>query len=762
MARFCLNKQYVQKFREGLIAGNKGGELNPEKLNKLSSPQRRELLAKYVGKENAQQVNALFESKLLLKNQKAGYITWAKKVSGISPEVRRDLISKIERLDKVLDPESEKFFLEDLASTKLGFGIKEDEARRIFELSKALTEAKAKMKPDFTFNNKSDAIQVGASREALESYVRSLKPVKKDSFVNPLKGQGVLGKAGGVATDAKVIVKFIAQNTRTFVASFDNSLWGNQGIRTALDYRYSKIWAKNFAKSFIDIAKVLTAKPTLKELKFGGIKKGDEVLSATRAEIYSRKNSLNGRYETSTPETSKLDLGGIEEEIPTSLPSRIPVLGRVFKAAEVAYEAGAMRLRADIADKMYDMAEKRGVDMSDKFEIGSRNVVANSITGRGRLTNVPDIINDAVFSVRFTKSQLDFLTFNALDKISLTARGEAAHNILSVLGSTAVILGISKALDPNSTDLDQRSSKFGKIEKNGITIINLMPGYGSMLTLAFRIAKQSTKTKAGEVKEFSSGQEEGAEGKSTFGTPDGMDVLWDFTENKFSPIASIIRDLIRQRTFEGEKPTVKTTLRDSFVSISLDSSKKILADQTGDALLKVLAVGLSILGTGATGNQDPNVKSGVIPEGKRLTERNFIDSVNVYAEALGTDPETAFNRIFTGQKIVKTENGAIIVERMSLYDSQAIKKKYGKNTKEAKLDHTIPLVLGGSNDPSNLKIVTTAEHQSYTKVEVALGKALKKKKISKKDAQRLIKEFKAISNGTERKKFGEELIEKYK
>jgi len=64
----------------------------------------------------------------------------------------------------------------------------------------------------------------------------------------------------------------------------------------------------------------------------------------------------------------------MEEEFPTSFPSRIPVLGRFFKAAEVAYEAGAMRLRADVADAMYMMAEKVGRDLKNKVTVGDINL----------------------------------------------------------------------------------------------------------------------------------------------------------------------------------------------------------------------------------------------------------------------------------------------------------------------------------------------------------------------------------------------------
>src|SRR3990167_10542851 len=109
MAIFCLTKETKQKFIESL----RTRELDPSKLSEMTSTERRTFLEKYVGKENGVQVNSLFESKLLLKNQKAGFISWAKKVGGLSKEAKRDLLSRIERMDKVLNPTEGKAFLED-------------------------------------------------------------------------------------------------------------------------------------------------------------------------------------------------------------------------------------------------------------------------------------------------------------------------------------------------------------------------------------------------------------------------------------------------------------------------------------------------------------------------------------------------------------------------------------------------------------------------------------------------------------------------
>jgi hypothetical protein len=127
--------------------------------------------------------------------------------------------------------------------------------------------------------------------------------------------------------------------------------------------------------------------------------------------------------------------------------------------------------------------------------------------------------------------------------------------------------------------------------------------------------------------------------------------------------------------------------------------------------------------------------------GEEVPEDSVINSVLTYAKAIGTDPVTAFNRIFTGQHIRRVDNGAIIVNRMSLSDSEAVKKSQGA-TKDMRLDHTVPLELGGSNNKGNLKLVPEAVWASYSPVENYLGKALREGRISKKQAQSLIQDFK--------------------
>ena len=127
--------------------------------------------------------------------------------------------------------------------------------------------------------------------------------------------------------------------------------------------------------------------------------------------------------------------------------------------------------------------------------------------------------------------------------------------------------------------------------------------------------------------------------------------------------------------------------------------------------------------------------------GDKTNEKSIISDVVTYAKAIGSDPVTAFDRIFSGQYIRRVDNGAIIVERMPLSESEAVKQKLGSSG-NMRLDHTVPLELGGSNSEDNLKLVPFEVWVSYTPVENYLGMKLRTGDITKKEAQQKIKDFK--------------------
>jgi hypothetical protein len=135
---FCLMPEARNRFTNAL----RDGTIDPYKLNQLSSDERRAIFKKVLaGDESAaHEVNAQFEGKMLLKNQKYAFTSWAKKLAGITPDVRRDMLARINNMNHILDPAEEKQFLSDLAAKKLGVGVTQEEAKTIAELSNKVVE----------------------------------------------------------------------------------------------------------------------------------------------------------------------------------------------------------------------------------------------------------------------------------------------------------------------------------------------------------------------------------------------------------------------------------------------------------------------------------------------------------------------------------------------------------------------------------------------------------------------------------------------
>ena len=167
---FCLPEFATQKF----LAALKSGEIDPAKLAEMTSDERRAAFADIVGESNAKEVNAQFESKLLLKNQQVGFINWAKNVAGLKPEVTRDLVSRVQKMTDVLTPENEDAFYKDLAEKKLGVGVSHEEAGQIADMAQKTTDALEAMKG--TPAGSPERIAYGRQLMDFNDYVQSLKP----------------------------------------------------------------------------------------------------------------------------------------------------------------------------------------------------------------------------------------------------------------------------------------------------------------------------------------------------------------------------------------------------------------------------------------------------------------------------------------------------------------------------------------------------------------------------------------------------------
>lgn len=727
MAKFCLTKETIVRFKKGL----KDREIDPFKLATMESLARREFLAKYVGVDAAKEVNALYESKLLLKNQKAGFITWAKRVGGLTKEVRRDLISRIERLDRVLSPKEQEMFLSDLASTKLGVEVTETEAKAISELSTKLSELRGSFdvkKEEWT--SQKDADMYGATQVALENYINYLKE-GETSIPQMLKDRGYKFKAESeknlTRATGKLLLdtaKTIADNSISLVATLDDSFMGRQGIMNLLS-GHPIIWSKTFLSSLSDFAKTL------------GGKKADDALLA---KIYSDPLYMNGEYKKAKIMDTR------EEQFPTSIPEKIPGLGRLFKASEVAFKNSSLRMRTQMYTLQRNIKTSRNIEITDE-EIEGMGKVVNSLSARGHLGRAGDnsIVRLLMWAPKMLKADIDIITAHSFDDIPKSDRWTARANLAKIIIATVAINTIA-GLNGKEVELDPRSSDFMKLDKK----YGYLRGVPQVITLMARMITGQYKTASGEVVAYEPG----------FGKRSRLDALYAFLRGKAPPATGAVYDSLAGEDFQGNAPTFSSILLQRGVPISIQNLLKLRQDPSLDKTFGVIA---DFFGLNANINPEPNIKSKVIKEGKTVKERDLVELVTTYAEALKTDPETAWNRFFTGQEILQVSDGGIIVvKRQAIKDSQAYKAKFGDDVKKVRLDHTIPNKLGGEEKESNWKVISESLWKSYTPVETALIKAVKKDKIKLKDAQREIVKFKNIEDASERKEYGLYLRNKYK
>jgi hypothetical protein len=544
---FCLPEVLVNKFKEAL----KNGEIDPAKLSEMSSQERHSFLSKYVGEENARRVNADFESRLLLKSQQTGIINWAKSVSGMKPETLRDIVSRVDRMTEILQPKEMDDFLSDLAEQRLGFKISRGDAALVSEAAREVMLAKDKMVTRDTFASDADRLDYGAKFVAFKNLVGELKDkVTEQSAIEQLKSPAkAVINLGGIAKSAK--------------AALDVSMLLRQGFKASITE--PKIWLKEAKQVFSDIVKTF---------------KGENVLDGVKADIYSRPNALNGSYAR-----EKLAIGIKEEAYPSSVLEKIPAgIGTMFKASEQSFTAFQYRLRADIFDKL-----QQSITASHGSTEGLGRFV-NSLTGRGslgKLEPAANAVNNLFFSPRNVWSNVEFLTAHQFDRsMSPELRIRAATNLLKVIGTVATVLTIAKALDHKSVEEDPRSSDFGKI-RIGDTRFDVTAGMSSLAVLASRLLTMSSKSgTTGRVSGLNSGQ---------YGSQTLEDVLINYTEGKLSPLASVVKDMMKGQDFSGNKPTLSREAINLMAPLPITNAYEAYSNpKAAPLILTIIADGLGI------------------------------------------------------------------------------------------------------------------------------------------------------------------------
>jgi hypothetical protein len=583
---FCLPPKKVVEFRQAL----KNRDLDIFELMKMDSVKRTEILRNYAG-DVAPQVNLLFEQKLILKNKIKGIENWAKKVGEVgrySPKGKEAFAKKKaeyaeKQRERIFSPKEDEAFLNDLADSKFGTHITREEAAAVFELSSKVDELKVNFNENTqTWDSKANRFKYGLAKVAEKKYIEGLTNEYR-SIPEMVKGRYREAKQTWKEYPVKAVTDLIKDTlnelqdiTISTVAAIDNSFMGRQGLVTLVTH--PTIWAKAAGKSFVDIVKVLVDKHGR-----------EKAIDSLMAEVYSDPNYMNGSYDL-----AKL-IPKAEEQFPTSHPGRVPVIGRAFRASEVAFINSAVRMRTETFSAIAKVAKRNGVDVLDKVWIEDVGKVVNSATARGsfgKYEHAQGLARLVLWAPKMLKGNWDVLTAHTLGSGLKTAyaRKIAATNIIKIVSSTAAVAAILNALYPGSVETNPLSSDFMKF-KMGDTRFDLTAGKGSLVTLVARaITFRAKSTSTGEIYKLNKGKF----------TRNLFDVGIDFLVNKTTPFTRTIIDIARGENFKGKKPTPESVAYGLTTPISIQNFvENFYGEDKDGSVAAVLASILDVFGFNA-------------------------------------------------------------------------------------------------------------------------------------------------------------------
>lgn len=524
---YCLPKNLADKFVEGL----RNGTINPNNLSVMTSEARRAFFQDQIGlgEIHSKYTNALFESKLLLKNQQRGMITWAKTVSGLKPEAKTAFINKVNNMTKILNPAEEKAFYSDLAEVRLGTKVTVKQANEIAKMAKTATDFETAMKQSTEWKNNVDK-PTKAETERRMNY--GLAKINFDNYVADLKT-----KAKGKISILSV-PGIIAGASRGMRAAWDISFVGRQGVKSLLkaatgDLRSGQIWMETFGKSLSLFVS------------------GKNGLDTLRAMIVSDP-------EYNMMRKAGISVGMVEEEIPVNIQNKIWVLGKIFEASENAYVGAAEFMRYKLAKTYFQIANNVGIDLTNKAQLEGIGAIVNNLTGRTSNKGKPGWENAVLWAPKLIKSNIDTLLFGLSMKGATTsfARTQAAISSARIIGGIAVMATVANLIHPGSVEWeDPTNSDFMKL-KVGNQRIDFTGGMSAYVILAARMLTGKMTSPTTEVtKDLDSGK---------FGIGDRFDAIIDFFTNKTSPIGRLGVTYLKGQNYEGER---------------IDRSKPVITDK---------------------------------------------------------------------------------------------------------------------------------------------------------------------------------------
>ena len=535
---YCLPKTQAEAFLKAL----QEGKIKPDELVDMTSLDRRKFFAGVVGLDNALEVNALFESKILLKDQQRGFVTWAKQMSGLKEKTRTDIVARINKLDRVLEPEEEEQFLADLAAQKLGVTVTTEEAEKIADLAHEAEAARLDMVrsdnlPEPARTEK--RIQFGLARQKLTDYVDSLKPTPEGFWW---------------------WVSNIGNFPRSIMSTMDFSFSWVQGFGMV----GTKEWRAGFLKQF-------------------GYFISEEDYNRLLADItthpdyeIAKKANLSitgiGKKPGSQEEQIQSDLA---QEFNQLLTDKLGV-PNVIRASGRAFSGFGDYLRYETFKRLINAARLVGEDISPGSKAaGDIATAINIFTGRAtlpvRYEKAASVLNTIFFAPRKLAATMEmFVPIRfLLPGTSNTARVFAFKRLASLLVGFYGVYSMAAAMG-FKVHLDPRETLFGKIELPGGATMDLLGTNSTFIRLMGRLISGQKITAGGKLRELGN--------KNFYRGMDQTrgDEFFHFMRGKLSPMASLMVDALYGQDYMGNTFSTTKAVRERLTPLAIGNALEFL------------------------------------------------------------------------------------------------------------------------------------------------------------------------------------------
>lgn len=607
LSTFCLPKRFTALFR-GKIAD---GTLNPADLTTRTSAERRQIFSDLFGDDNGKEVNALFESKLLLRNQNKGLLDWVHQMSGLKPDVKLDAADRIIKLDRVLNPADRQTFLQDLARKKLGADISVDQAKEIFDRAKTVSDLKTKWLKDV--DNMANRTAYGRAIQDLVDLTNSMKPSTR------------------TFKDWAMDVWSIPQSAETgFLHLSAPGVQGWGMMTEPAFYRGVVEMLRYFANedNYKDFKAYMITHPyynTIKSSYLGLTDLGDNLNTREEAIL----SSLVGKANKLLADKTGLPIN-------------------IFGASNRGFTGYLTYVRFNAMVRHLEAGKMLGEDVQP----GSQYVIdlaktINDASGRSNLgakdqyKNFGPILNIGAFAVRKVVSDVE-MTLGAWrifdPRVARSTRIIRAKHLVGSLAITAAGLGFAQALGAKVSwnPLDQHFGQAGiPIGDNEYAYLSVGPAW--VPRLVARTLWGVMRTNQGKEIDLN---------QTGYGTPTQGSIILQEIRNKLSPLAGVLTDAAFHKDAIGNEFNLETEVRHRMTPIVFDSLMGIYDHYPEDtaAILPSLS---AFLGVRVQTPVPPQTKSNLTAYGDPLSDfhdpvRTAMDKeyFRLNGKFLGFPPET--------------------------------------------------------------------------------------------------------------------------